>query len=105
MNFRFVFAARQDVLDTEQRLEGEHPGYGEAFADEILAASLAIIANPRLYPLTSDGPRRPETRECYIGRFCQRVIYALTATEIVILAVVHAHRRPRSWVARLSELN
>jgi plasmid stabilization system protein ParE len=105
MNFRFLFAARQDVLDTEQRLEGEHPGYGEAFADEILAASLAIIANPRLDPLTTDGPRRPETRESYITRFCQRVIFALTATDIVILAVVHAHRRPRSWVRRLRDLN
>ncbi len=105
MNFRILPTALADAYDVADRLELEHGGYGLAFTDLFTTATADIIANPRLYPLTSDGPRRPETRDYYIGRFRQRVIYALTATEIVILAVVHAHRRPRSWVTRLSELN
>jgi len=36
----------------------------------------------------------------FIERFNQWVIYAVTDTEVVILAVVHAYRRPGSWAAR-----
>jgi plasmid stabilization system protein ParE len=105
MNFRILPAALADAYDVADGLESEQTGYGVAFTDLFTTATADIRANPRLYPRTGDGPRRPETREYYIARFRQRVIYAVTATEIVILAVVHARRRPRSWVRRLRDMN
>lgn len=105
MRYRVLPSARRDVIRAETRLEGEHPGYGDAFDDEVIAAVRAVIAQPRMYPTTADGPRGLETREYFIRRFNYRVIYAFDGEEVVFVAVHHAHRRPGSWRRRLSDLS
>jgi plasmid stabilization system protein ParE len=102
MNVRVTADARLDVLQTEARLEREQSGYGTAFADLFEAAVAAIRANPRLHSPTEDGPDCVETREVFIDRFNQRVIYVVTDAEAVILTVTHAHRRPGAWAGRLA---
>ena len=74
------------------------------FAPEYDAALAAIRSAPRQHSPTEDGPGGIETREVFIARFNQRVIYAVTDAEVVILAVEHAHRRPGSWVGRAEQV-
>lgn len=105
MNYRVLPEARNDYTRAEARLEREHPGYGTAFMDLLYDGIQAVIAQPALFSPTADGPRRLETREYYIARFKYRLIYAVTATEVVFLAVHHASRRPRSWIRRARGLN
>lgn len=105
MNYRILPLARGDVNQAETRLEREHPGYGTAFLALVSDGIRAVIAQPAMFPRTSDGPRRLETREYYIKRFKYRLIYVVRPTEIVFVAVHHASRRPRSWIHRTSGLN
>jgi len=101
--YRILYEARQDVLEAEARLEGEHPGYGVAFTDEFIVAVRSVLDQPRMYSRTEDGPRSVETREYFIQRFEYRVIYAIDTEEIVFFAVYHARSRPGGWRRRLAQ--
>ncbi len=104
MNLRYLDGAVQDIMQAQHRLEGEHPGYGVDFGELVDRAIISVRADPRFYPRTEDGPRNPENREYYIKRFEYRLIYAVTDSELVILALVHARNRPRGWVRRMRDL-
>jgi hypothetical protein len=104
MNWRVLNEVQEDLNAVARRLELERRGYGLAFSDLYDRALAAIIASPRQHSPTEDGPEGLETREVFIGRFNQRVICAVTDTEVVILAVEHAHRRPGSWVGRAEQV-
>lgn len=104
MNQRILPDAMEDARLTAARLEREQSGYGLAFSALFDSAVDRCRDMPRLFAPTEDGPEGVETREVVIERFNQRVIYAVTATEIVILAVEHAHRRPGAWVRRIEEV-
>ena len=97
--------AREDAILTQDRLEREQSGYGLAFAEEFRRAIEQIGTMPRLFSPTEDGPDDIETREFYIARFLQRVIFSIDGESVTILAVVHARKRPGSWIGRLSEWN
>ena len=97
--------ARRDALHTERRLEREQSGFGTAFSDLFETAVSAIRNAPRQHSPTDDGPDGTETREVFLARFNQRVIYAVTDAEVVILAVVHAHSRPGAWAGRVDEIS
>lgn len=100
--YRILYAARQDALRAERRLDREHPGYGPAFADEFRAGVLAVLERPLGHPLAADGPAWLAARECYLRRFRHRLVYALDGETVIFLAVIHAKRRPRSWWRRLA---
>ena len=104
MTLRVTAEARSDALETEARLERERPGFGQAFTGLFDAAVVAIRNAPRQHSPTEDGPDGIETREVFVARFNQRVIYAVTDTAVVILAVVHAHSRPGAWVGRVEQV-
>ncbi len=105
MNLIVSPLAQIDSFLTQDRLEQEHPGYGLAFAQELSKAIDEIVVTPRLFSPTEDGPTGIETREFFIARFLQRVIFMIEDDTITILAVVHARRRPGSWTDRLTESN
>lgn len=101
MNSRILPEAVEDADAVERRLDREQPGYGLDFLLLYRAALVAIRTSPRQHsPTEDDGPVGIETREVFIERFNQRVIRAVTEAEVVILAVVRAHRRPGSWAGR-----
>ena len=105
MNYRITSGTMADALAAEDRLDGEQAGFGPAFAALFRAAVEAVVAAPRQYSPTEDGPDGVEAREFFIRRFEYRLIYGFDADEIVFLALVHARRRSGSWVRRLSDLH
>ena len=105
MTVRTLDGAQDDIDATARRLELERPGFGPAFYALYQAARSAIIAAPRQHSPTDDGPDGIETREVFMPRFNQRVIYAVTDAEVVILAVVHTHSRPGAWAGRADEIS
>lgn len=97
-------SAHQEALAAERRLDSEQPGYGAQFIDLFEVAVRAIGNRPRFYPRTEDGPAGVETREYYIDRFEYRVIFVFRRDDVVeVIALVHARRRPSSWVGRLND--
>jgi plasmid stabilization system protein ParE len=103
MNHRHLDAALHDAVEATDWIE-THLGKGDAFNAAYRRAVAAIAANPRMYPRTEDGPDEPENREFYIARFEYRVIYAFWQDELVIVAVLHASRRPGLWTPRLDDI-
>lgn len=104
MNLRTLDAVQADLETTVRRLNSEEYGLGAAFVALYRAARTAIHLAPRQYSPTEDGPDGVETREFFVERFNQRVIYAVTDIEVAILAVEHAHRRPSSWAGRVGQV-
>jgi len=105
VNVRSLPAADEDATVAGDQLDALRAGWGARFAEEFERAVASIGANPQMHPTTADGPDFPETREYFIARFEYRVIYAIWKDEAVIVAVIHARRRPRSWQHRLTELD
>jgi plasmid stabilization system protein ParE len=101
MNYRFLFAALLDVQDYAVWYNGRQPGLGDRFADRVEEFAVALTANPRMCRRVSRPPAGREIREGYLGRFPFLVHYEVTATEVVILSVVHARSRFRPWRQRL----
>lgn len=97
MSFAVSPAARADVVATSADLDRRPSRLGEAFEDEFEDACRKIGENPRLHSLVEDGIDGLEIREYYIARFHQRVIYQVSGDDALVVAVIHAARRPGTW--------
>ncbi len=65
-------------------------------ADELDAAMAAIEESPEAWPTYDHGTRR------YLLRWYPfSIVYRVEAARILIVAVMHGHRRPGYWKARL----
>ena len=104
MNVRSLPAANDDVVEATAYYELRCSGLGDDLYGDFRRAVRLIGESPRLYPRTEDGPDEPENREFTIARFHYRVIYAVWKGEAVIVAVLHARRRPGTWRDRLTNL-
>jgi plasmid stabilization system protein ParE len=77
--------------------EARRPGLGSESFDEVGATLATIEATPEIgTTISADG----QTRRALVGRFPYQVVYRLTPTEIVIVAIAHLKRRPGYWKNR-----
>lgn len=75
--------------------ENEQPGLGHEFLDELRGTYGRIAEGPLKYVELRSGIRRALLR-----RFPYAVYFAVEATVVVVLAVLHAHRDPAEWQRR-----
>ena len=66
------------------------------FSNELDAAESAIVRFPEAWP-----PFDHNTRRYLLRRFPFNVVYRVEPNRILIVAIVHAHRRPGYWMSRL----
>ena len=102
MNVVTPVIARWDAIDAADEYESQVRGLGQRFLAAVDDAVRKIAAQPRAY---SPAPRVPPGRDVRfrrVNRFSYLIYYEVTATEVIILAVVHAHRSQRVWRRRLS---
>ncbi len=95
--------------EAEQEADAALEWYGEI--DPALGLEFAriyhstigwIVDRPRLYPLADDSPDEVECRNSgHLGRFPDRIVYAVFGDEILFVAVAHHHRKPGYWRDRL----
>jgi hypothetical protein len=74
-------------------------GPGDAFLAEVEKAIQRILDFPEGWPTLEHG-----ARVCATHRFKYGVVYVIMSERIVIVAVMHLHRRPGYWKKRLREL-
>jgi plasmid stabilization system protein ParE len=80
-----------------QWFEEQRPGLGAEFFDEIETATRQVERYPEIgSPISHDRL----TRRLLVPRFPYQLVYRLTATEVVIVAVAHVKRRPNYWKNR-----
>ena len=101
MNVRFLLEALLDVQYIAAWYDRQQPGLGDRFADAVEQFAADRTTQPRLYGRVARAPAGREVREGMLQGFLFRVAYEVTATEVVILSVVHARRRTAAWRQRL----
>jgi plasmid stabilization system protein ParE len=96
MNFSFLEAAKEELEEAVRYYEERREGLGNEFAQEITSTITRIQNHPDAWPQLSKI-----VRCCQTKRFPYGIIYAIRGEEILILAVMHLHRRPGYWKGRL----
>lgn len=81
--------------------ESRRPGLAIRFLHEIDQARHAIQSRPLSFARLADTVSDLEIRRALLPRFPYAVVFLELPTEIRILAVAHAKRRPDYWLNRL----
>jgi plasmid stabilization system protein ParE len=97
MRVRFHPEAFAEFEAAAQFYEQQRDGLGGRFVVAVEAAILHIQNAPRRWPIFEQDVRRHIVRV-----FPYVILYSIEPRSILILAVVHAHRRPLFWQNRTS---
>ena len=97
MTPRVVFrpAARAEARQARRWYEQQIPGLGVEFARAVDAAVAAIQQRPQAFPQVYG-----EFRQCVMRRFPYTIYFRLRPDQVVIVAVHHQRRDPRTWQTR-----
>jgi plasmid stabilization system protein ParE len=99
MTISFLPAASAELKDVVDFYNLQRPGLGDEFKDEVRASIGRIRFWPKAWTRISRRARR-----CRTKRFPYLVIYVQLGNHIVVVAVMHARRRPGYWRKRLKDL-
>jgi plasmid stabilization system protein ParE len=91
----FTPEASEDVAEAFSWYEGQQLGLGREFETHLDRAIAVIRAMP-----AAGSPVHRTLRRCLLGRFPFAVYYALEGDVIVVRAVLHHRRDPRTWRRR-----
>ena len=87
-------AAANEFSAAVRWYEARRRGLGGEFFDAVLATLSRIEANPGIgTTISPDG----NTRRVLVAKFPYHVVYRLTRSEMVIVAIAHLKRRPGYW--------
>ena len=93
---RFLDPAEEEMFDAAGYYEIRTKNLGKEFLREVQMAIEEIEENPVRWPIGRYG-----VRQRLLSRFPYTVIYRAEVEEVVIVAIMHAHRRPFYWKNRL----
>jgi plasmid stabilization system protein ParE len=92
---RFLPEAETELDDAIAHYEAQLAGLGTDFAAEVRAGLARIEEYPEAWQ--SFGKR---VRRYRLNRFPYGILYAVVDEEIVVVAVMHLHRKPDYWQTR-----
>lgn len=95
---RFRPAAARELVADFRYYEKAYPGRGHRFVDAVDSVLAQIADSPERYPLL----REPDVRSAKVRRFPYRVVFVIVGSDVDVIAVAHAKRRPRYWRRRLT---
>lgn len=98
MTVRFLPPAEAELAEAIAYYDSQRQGLGAEFARAVQTAIERIAKFPHAWTAVSHN-----ARSCLTDRFPYHVVYQLSGVTIYVVAVVHAHRRPRSWQERRRE--
>lgn len=95
MKVVFSKYARQELNDAVRYYELEYEGLGRKFKEGVKKAALRISVYPKAWSV-----ERGDIRKCLLHSFPYKLLYAIEADHIFIIAVAHQHRKPDYWIGR-----
>ena len=93
MNIILLPSAQQELAETIYFYEQQLPNLGVLFKKEVSAAIDLIEIFPEGWQLITK-----RTRKCPLRKFPYMILYGIVDNVIVISAIVHQHRHPRSYL-------
>ncbi|MGA2622726.1 MAG: type II toxin-antitoxin system RelE/ParE family toxin [Bacteroidota bacterium] len=84
--------AEAELLAAASFYETHAPKLGISFLEEVERGLAKIAESPDRWPILTSKARR-----FLLRRFPFGIVYAVRADLIVVLAVMHLHRRPNYW--------
>jgi len=87
--------AEQDLGEAAGWYEQQQPGLGQQFLDEVTVSLSRISETPLAYPVVHRA-----TRRALVKRFPFGIFYLVEGGEIVVVAILHGSRNPRTWKQR-----
>jgi plasmid stabilization system protein ParE len=98
MKLKLLTAARSDVAGAIAYYNSGEPGLGPEFAAEVRKTIERVLQFPNAWTSVSQLVRR-----CQVNRFPYSVFYSLKNDTVVVTAVLHNHREPRTWRTRAED--
>jgi plasmid stabilization system protein ParE len=97
MNYVLVFRleARNELDETYSWYETQQIGLGDDFLEQVEAALDRICKMSESYPAVYRDVRRSIVR-----RFPYTIYYRIVSSRVIITAVFHGRRDPKTWQAR-----
>lgn len=92
MRLEFHPEAEAELGEAARHYEGVQAGLGLRFFTCVEAALRRVVEAPERWPAI-DG----EVRRCLVRVFPFAVLYARIGDRLLVLAVMHCHRRPGYW--------
>jgi len=96
MKVTFLSIAETEFIEAINYYNERSQGLGYEFAAEVKATIHRIEQYPEAWPIATK-----ETRKCRCKRFPYSIVYLLKNDKIIVVAVMHLHRKPGYWVDRL----
>ena|SRR2546425_3247962 len=100
MNITFLREAQLEFLDYISYYEGEQPGLGRRFKNEVDRTLLWVAERPQVCRLRRDGYRRINLRV-----FPYYIPYIVRGPNLWVLAVAHTRRKPAYWIERKKDVS
>jgi plasmid stabilization system protein ParE len=100
MNFRILPEAAAEITAAAQWYEDRKAGLAENFLTAVADAQEAIKQHPNRYPPPVRVRTKRNVRRFILSEFPYLVVYEGSESEILIVAVPHAQRRPGYWLTR-----
>lgn len=98
MKIRVLSCAEQEFAETVDYYNEQCPGLGYEFAAEVKNTFDRIKSFPEAWPLISSRSRR-----CIINRFPYGVLYQVRQDFILVSAIMHLKRDPKTWQERIKK--
>lgn len=102
MTPRLTAAAWADVIAIADAYDEKFPGGGDKFFAAVDSTLARVAPFPRAVSKVARPPRGRDVRVLITDRFPFKLVYEITASEIVVVAVYHAKRRTQPWRRRLA---
>ncbi len=97
MKVTFLDVAAQEFTEAKKYYDSQRVGLGDEFALDVQQTIGRIVEHP-----TAWAPLSSRTRRCRTSRFPFGVIYQSRTDQILIVAILHERRDPRTWRERLA---
>ena len=96
MKVRFITPAKREYLETIDYYNKEKSGLGYEFAIEVDNTINRILEFPNAWQKVSK-----RIRKCRLRRFPYGIFYEIKNKDILVIAVMHLHRKPGRWKDRI----
>jgi hypothetical protein len=95
MEYSFHPEAELELVEAVDYYNACENGLGYDFSIEVYTAICRAVSQPKAWQVLKHGVRRS-----LVNRFPYGILYSIEKNEIVILAVMHLHRKPNYWKKR-----